>query len=406
MSDGLHEFRDFGILPDNLPEPAANIRCFISPGRIIGQYVSTAIVVLLGLAWMTAIVMILSLPLSAIGCAATAVAFGAWIYLVTRHDYRWIELEGDRLHAQHLYTGCMIDRAVSEIECLETIMIRSKQVEARVVAKLFGRVKGVDVYFNDRHTCLCVRRADPAMTNAEELIQAILYRMQEIGDLECETINVGGQPVVKNTHWKGKLVQSQKKKNCEVLLACLMGLCVVFGPVLGYMGLQEQNRHAVATLPPHELSLQSLIESGPGSNRHVTIADFRHGGYAAESRWGSWTNVWVALFPADLPQNKAQEIKVVLLSKHIADEAALVRLLQLGRITCICSPAPKTRWGATLGPTISESNRGATLSSAWVVEYLDQPPSETFAKSVLVGSIGCFVAAFIIFAVIVYRNVG
>ena len=54
-------------------------------------------------------------PLSLLGIAAALAAFGIVVYLVTRHDYGEIELEGDLLTAKHLYTGRTVQLPVTDI---------------------------------------------------------------------------------------------------------------------------------------------------------------------------------------------------------------------------------------------------------------------------------------------------
>jgi hypothetical protein len=44
MPEHSSSFRDFGILPEDLSPPPEKIRCFLSTGRIVGQYIGTALV--------------------------------------------------------------------------------------------------------------------------------------------------------------------------------------------------------------------------------------------------------------------------------------------------------------------------------------------------------------------------
>ena len=53
----------------------------------------------------------MSPPLSVLGCAAALAGFGAFVYLATHNDYRWVELEGNTIRAGHLYTGRTIERS-------------------------------------------------------------------------------------------------------------------------------------------------------------------------------------------------------------------------------------------------------------------------------------------------------
>ena len=236
------------------------------------------------------------------------------------------------------------------------------------------------------------------MTNAQELIEAILYRMKQIREIDAEVVNFGGQPLVRNIHWKGEQPDPPPGKNLKVILACLTGLALMSGAILGYWGLQLRERQVVGSVPPHEIALSSLIENGPGPNRHVILTDFRPAGYVYETKSGSWTQVWIALFP---PEEQANEIKVVLSSRAVRDESALRQLLQDGRVTGICSEGPSSSWGTKLGPELEKANQGCSLRSAWKVEELRNPPSAALVDGLLAGS-GCCFAATLLFAIVIF----
>ena len=402
MPEEPFSFRDFGILPVGLQPPLEKVRCFLSQGRIIGQFIATGIAAALGVGLTVLFALTAPLPLSLLGCAATLMGFAVIVYLATRHDYRWVELDGNTLRAKHLYTGRTIERSVAEIGSLATMTYQVRRIETVVMEKLLGRIKGIEIRFRDGRTPLRIVRADPAMTNAKELIEALLYRMTQVRELEAEIVDFSGQPLVRNIHWKGEQPSIPLGKNLIVILACLMGTALLFGTALGYWGLQEQERHVIGSLPPHEIAVSSLIRNGPGSNRHITVTDFRPGGYAFQSKSGSWTQVWIALFPAGA---EASEIKVVLSSKEVRDEDALAKLLQHGRVTGICSAALRSSWGMTLGSELVEANQGCQLSSAWSIEELREPPSAALVTGMLAGSNGCF-AAVVMLAMIIFWKAG
>jgi hypothetical protein len=398
MAERPFTFRDFGILPEDLQPPPGKIRSFLSTGRIVGQFIGTGIVSALGVGLIVLFALTMPLPLCLLACASALVGFGSFVYLATHNDYRWVELEGNLLRAKHLYTGRTIERSVDEIESLGTMVYQVRRLETVVIEKLLGRVKGVEIRFRDRRTPLRILRADPAMTNAKELIEAVLYRMMQIRELDAEIVNFGGQPLVRNIHWKGDQPSIPSGKTLKVILIGLMGLALLFGTSLGYWGLQEKERQMVGSVPPHEIALSSLIQNGPGTNRHVTITEFRPGGHVVQSKSGAWTNVWIALFPAGVQPN---EIKVVLSSKAVRDETDLRRLLQRGRVTGICSEAPRSSWGTSLGPELEKANQGCRVSSAWWMQDLSEPASAAQVTRILTGSAGCFAAVFL-FALIVF----
>jgi hypothetical protein len=398
-------FRDFGILPDGLRPPAEKIRSFLSKGRIVGQYIGTGLVSALGLGLIMLFALTMPLSLGLLGCAAALAGFGAFVYLATHNDYRWVELEGNTLRAKHLYTGRVIERSVEDIESLGTMVYLVKSATAVVVENLLGRVKGIEIRFRDRRTPLRILRADPAMTNAQELIEAVLYRMKQVGELRADIINLDGQPLVRRIYWKGEQPRNPPGKTLKLVLCCLILLALMSGTGLGCEGIKLQERHEVGSVPPHDISVRSLIQNGPGANRHITITDFRPGGYAVMSKSKSWTTVWIALFPADARPAERKEIKVVLSSTDVRDEAALRQWLRRGRVTGICSAAPSTSWGTELGPRLVEANQGCPLSAAWSIEELRETPSAALVEGLLGGAVGCL-AAVVVLALIVFWKAG
>ena len=239
------------------------------------------------------------------------------------------------------------------------------------------------------------------MTNAKELIEAVLYRMSQLRPIEADVIKLNGQPLVRNVHWKGEQPSPPPRKDLKVLLCCLILLALMFGMILGYMGLQEQQQRILGSVPPHEMTLQSLIQNGPGANRHITVTNFRPGGYAVETESGKWKDVWIALFPTGPQANGGKEIKVVLSSNGVVNEAALKRLVQSGRVTGICSTGPTSNWGGTVADELVKANQGGRLASAWLIEELHELPSAASVTEELACCASCF-AAVILFAMVLF----
>ena len=391
-------FRDFGLLPENLQPPPEKIRSFFSAGRVIGQYIGTGLVSALGLGLTVLFALTMPLPLNLLAGAAALAGFGALVYLATHNDYRWVELEGDTLRAKHLYTGRTIERSVGDIESLGTMVYQVRKAATVVMEKLLGRVKGIEIRFRDRRTPLRILRADPAMTNAQELIEGLLYRMSQIHELDAEIVQFAGRPLVRHIYWKGEKPSAPPGKNLKVFLCCLMLLALLFGTIGGYWGFQEQMLQRLASVPPQEIALAALIQNGPGANRHVTVTDFLPGGRAIEDESGSTTN-WVALFPSGVQPNQRKDIQVVLRAK--GEEADVVRRLKTGSVTGICSERPSVSWGAELGPILVKANPGCQLTSAWEIEELRERPSAALVTGLLTGSAACF-AAVIVFALLLF----
>ena len=223
MTEPPSTFRDFGIIPDDLPPPAETIRSYFSGLRLFGQYLTTLLVASLGLG--LALLFALKTPwsLSWLACPAALVGFGAFVYLATRNDYGWIELHGNTLRAKHLYTGRMREHAIGDIESLTTIVNLVRRVETVIQEKLLGRVRGMEIRFRGQTASLLVMRSDPAMTNAKELIEAIVYRMRQVGELDYEIVDFAGKPLLRQIAWKGQLQPPRRKSGANVMLGSLIG---------------------------------------------------------------------------------------------------------------------------------------------------------------------------------------
>jgi hypothetical protein len=393
-------FRDFGISPDDLQPPPDKVRCFLSRRSIIGQYVSTAVISTLGIGLAVLIAMTMRFPLSVLGCTAVLVGGGIIVHLAIRNDCRWVELENNTLRAEHLYTGSIIERSIEEISSLDTILYGTRSIETVMVEKVLGRVKGIMIRFRDRRRPLQILRTSPAMANAQELIEAVLYRMTKFRELDCEIVNCSGSSLVRTIYWKGDKPSVHQKRDRKGTLGFVALLALGWGIVLGYWGLQEQDRYCMASVAPHEVSLRSLIENGPGVNRHVSISDFRAGGYTLANGCG----VWVALFPNDEKPDSGTEIKAVLWSMTIHDKVALTKMLRRGRIDGACEAVPTAHWGGTLGPDLRRANPGSQLVSAWQIHDLSEPPSAALVTGVLAGSVSCFLVGFILAVIFVRMN--
>jgi hypothetical protein len=304
----------------------------------------------------------------------------------------------------------VIARSLEEIECLATMAYQVRSTETAIIEAVLGRVKGVEVRFRDRRTPLRILRADPAMTNARELIEALLFKMAQIREVDAEIVNHAGKPLVRHIHWKGETPTVPAGKSLKVCLCCFILLALLFGPILGFMGRQEHRRHVLGSVPPQEIALQTLIENGPGTNPHVALTDFQFGGHVVETSSGSWSSVWIALFPTakkgQIPAERSaerKEIKAVLTSSTIRGNAALSQLMQQRRVTGLCSDAPSSNYGLTLGPKLTQANQGTSLSSAWLIEELSEPPSAAKVRGIFLGSAACYALA-IALAIVIFTK--
>jgi hypothetical protein len=400
MAEQASSFRDFGILPVGLKPPAERVRCFLSTGRVVGQWIGTGLVASVGVLLAVVFMIFFPPPLSLLGAAAAVVAFAAFVHLATRNDYRWIELDGNTLRARRLYTGRIIERPIDEIDCLGTMVYQVGGDTTEVLEALLGRVKGVEVRFRNQRTPLRILRADPAMTNAAELIEALLYRMRQQRDLDTEIVNWIGKPLVRRVWWKGETPGKPPGKVLKLVLALVIFFALALAGVCGAVWLRVQDQFEGGRLPPHEIDLRTLIEHGPGANRHVIVTGFDPGGHAVMSEGKLWKEVWVVLFPAGARPEERREIKVVASSKSVSGEPMLRQWFALGRITGICSAEPRTRWGTSLGSLLSQANGGSTLTAAWSIDEVRERPSAEEVTRTWAGAVGGFAAVLILAAIV------
>jgi hypothetical protein len=206
MSRSSDPFRDFGILPEGMTPPPEKVRSFLPTGHIIGQYVFSVMMIVFGLGMAAVFWFGFPFPLNVPAAAVALAVFGGLIFLATRNDYSWVELDGAILRAKHLYTGRIVERSIEEIDDLLTLVLQVRTLSTMIVDAWLGRVRGVEIRFRDKRTPLRVCRTDPAMRNAKELIEAVIFRMSQQGEVDAEVIDFGGKPLVRRIFWKSPAV--------------------------------------------------------------------------------------------------------------------------------------------------------------------------------------------------------
>jgi hypothetical protein len=195
-------FREFGVIPDRVAPPPTVVRAYFSTGHIVGQYIATGLITLFGLGAAVLFAFTIPLPINLLAAPVPlAIAAGlAWV--VGRNDYAWVELEGDTLRARHLYTGQVHERSIAEIDHLQTLVLQVQNLTTTIVNVWLGRVRGFMIHFRDRRRPLLVSRVDPKMTNAQQLMEAIVYRMSQRGEIDAEVVDHRGTPLIKRIYWQ------------------------------------------------------------------------------------------------------------------------------------------------------------------------------------------------------------
>ena len=107
-----------------------------------------------------------------------------------------------RTCAGHMYTGRVVERQVFEIDDLLTHVFLIRTLTTRIAEGLMGRVRAIEIRFADGKTPLRVSRVDPKMEGGKELIEAVIYRMSEVGPVDAEIVELRGEPIIRRIHWK------------------------------------------------------------------------------------------------------------------------------------------------------------------------------------------------------------
>jgi hypothetical protein len=202
MPDRPDFFREFGIIPYGVPPPAGTVRCFLTTGHIIGQYIANIMLMSFGLGIGVLFALTLPFPVNVLAALIVVAGSAGLVYLVTRNDYSWVELEDDLLRAQHLYTRQVLERPIEEVEDLLTLVFQVRSATTIISEAWLGRVRGVEIRFRDKRTPIRISRTDPTMKNARELIEAVIYRMSEKGEVDAEIIDRQGKPIIRRIYWK------------------------------------------------------------------------------------------------------------------------------------------------------------------------------------------------------------
>src|SRR5262245_55358996 len=182
-------FRDFGIISFEVSRPAEKVRSYLPWGHVIGQYIGMSFVASIGNGMGIICALGVPFPVNVLAVPVPLMGFGFLIYLATRNDYAWVELDGETIRAQHLYTRKVTERSVDDVEDLLTLVFQVRIGATLITEALVGRIRGIMIRFRDKRTPFQVARADPAMTNAKELIEAIIFRMSEKGEIDAEVID-------------------------------------------------------------------------------------------------------------------------------------------------------------------------------------------------------------------------
>jgi hypothetical protein len=200
MGSSGEAFRDFGILPGDVAAPQGIVRCWLSTGQIIGQYLFSAFMIFLGLGMGIPMVLFGRPEIMAIDVVVASFFLGL-TYFATRNDYAWIELDGPVLRARHLYTRRIVERSIRDIKAVQTHVYLMHTVAVSIVEWLTGVIRGYEIQFHDG-VRFRASRSDPAMAGAQALIEGVIYRMSQAGAITAVMGEYKGKPIVRRIGWK------------------------------------------------------------------------------------------------------------------------------------------------------------------------------------------------------------
>lgn len=170
---------------------------------------------------------------------------------------------------------------------------------------------------------------------------------------------------------------------------------------------QQQARFALCKQPARVMTLGELIRSGPGGNRHLLLTEYVVGGCAYESSHGSWNCVKGVLLDKKEPLNRRPGIDVVFESRSIKSDEALNRVLSAERLDVICSAEPEACGTGLLDRELQSDVRKVlpefTLSSAWVLDDLSDPPTAQYIANGMMSASASLCLSIVLAGLILWR---
>jgi hypothetical protein len=195
--------RKYGFLPEMARPSVGPVRSRLTTGSVVGQWFGLITVV--GLQGAPGLYFLLAAPdpKIAFGLGGLCIAFAVHSgFAIARDANQWVEVDGDTLRWKHLYSRRVNERDISEIDAVVTMTLPrmpglTAMFARRVVEGMFGRVKGFEFRFRDMKHGVRIFRADPAMTNVSELLEAAVTSMCKYGDVVPETVDLNGTPLIR-----------------------------------------------------------------------------------------------------------------------------------------------------------------------------------------------------------------
>lgn len=206
----MRAFRDFGVLPTAEEAPPQPIRSAFGPiSKTMQIGCSTSMIgffLVIGMIFVGVgivkgsedgdLVFLVGMPIMGLFFAGLA---GFFIYAVL-DTISFIELNDDRLYARRMFTGEHIERHVSQIQNVTTIVALVRVPSVRLTEKAIGRIRGFQLRFDDVPRGLSLQ--NPEMSNVEPFLIALYAAMSKYGELEAEFVDFDDRPLIRLVAWK------------------------------------------------------------------------------------------------------------------------------------------------------------------------------------------------------------
>lgn len=125
-------------------------------------------------------------------------------------------------------------------------------------------------------------------------------------------------------------------KTIQKIDAVVVILVIVLLAAAGLSSLalwQEQTLASLASPTPQKITLQQLIDNGPGDNIHVTVTQLQFGlDWVYEEKNQRWERVWIPIYP-DRNAELRKEFRVIVRTSDTPDEAAANQFCQQTELT-------------------------------------------------------------------------
>jgi hypothetical protein len=208
--------RMYGIDPQAALPARGSVRSRLTTGNIIGQWIAFVLFgagpFLLGLL-LLAVVPPWEVRL---GLGGFCCAFGLFLgFFIARDVNEWVEIDAAKLRWKHLFTRQVNECDIGEIEEIVTLTLAFRRLATRITESIFGRIKGFEIRVAGRKSGVRVFRADPAMTNVRELIEAAVTKMYERGKVVPEIIDFEGTPLIRRLTLERRWPERESKHSIK-----------------------------------------------------------------------------------------------------------------------------------------------------------------------------------------------